>query len=913
MVLGSLRRRTWPAAGLILILVGMGGLRFLLDMPATHGVYIRSGQGDQNERAHLWHDAVDFSATPLTWSTYLWQDKTQTQTLALRSSGNVRLEVNGETVFTSRTTKISELEAFEVVFHEGANALTLIYDGPADLNPRTQIGLYTRQWGLWQPINPYRLYLQAPTRADHDSSTRALWGAYLSLLAIFAGLTLILLRVVPAIVTGRALVGLLVLLILALALRLVVLEQRQDHDPAFYNMAWVWDNYVLYSREMLAGNYPLAGAHFQQGNIAYVGAMQFFLGPSIPGLLTWATVFGVFVVGFIFLAARDAFGAAGGWAAGTAAAVYAPLMFYQQSVNIKAPVIWLLSAAVLALVWLVKRGDFWAAAQFGFWVGLASMTRSTVIFVLPVGILAAWWTPFPRRKRVILAALVPICTALTMLPLYLANLQVGLNSPTSNAGGLAFYLNNNRHADGLNGPETDAVLVARERGGHFTDEFKTDVKNYPMRWAQLLLRKFGLLFAAAEHADDNMLNFYQRGTDASPLLNTLYLWGIGNHNFLMGLVIWAGMLLIWASPQHRRVTALIMLITAAYGFGLLGFFVAARGRIPMVVPALVLVGALPLGIRKAGAQRALILLPIVLLFLMGMDWLAAYFPRPITLAGLPERATPVEATFNQQIRLLGYSDFDTNGYVDITLYWEALKKPDRDLTVFLHLLDDELNAVWGRDVRIGDIGFPDFFTSEWDQGTIFAESYYFKLPGTFPDYERLRLVVGIYDGSQGRVDEWPVTDSTRPLIGNSVELLSIAALPAPSSAPEQSLAVFEDELVLVKADWPLRAVSGETISLDLSWYSQKQPEKPYHLFVHIMEGDTYITGRDNLLWPDLPTDLWEEGRYFDGTMELATEIPPGCYELYLGLYPPDESRRLTVHQQNGSESDRLRLGELCVE
>jgi hypothetical protein len=386
---------------------------------------------------------------------------------------------------------------------------------------------------------------------------------------------------------------------------------------------------------------------------------------------------------------------------------------------------------------------------------------------------------------------------------------------------------------------------------------------------------------------------------------------VGNHHFLMGLVVWAAALLIWSSPKYRRVTLLVVLMAGAYGAGLLGFFVAARGRIPMVVPTLVLVGALPIAIKKAGALRALSLLPGVMLFLIGVNWLAAYFPRPLTLSGLPERAIPVEATFNQQIRLLGYSDFDTSsqpdGYIDITLYWEALEKPDRDLTVFLHLLDKDFNALWGRDVQLGDIGFPDFFTSAWDRGTIFAESYYFKLRETLPEGEQMRLVVGIYDGTQGSVEEWPITDATYPLIGNSVELLSIAVLPAPSPAPERQLAVFDDELVLVEAGW----TSGEAVSL--TWYSQKKPRQPYHVFIHIMDGETFIAGQDSLLWPDLPTTLWQAGRYFDGTLSLPADLPAGCYQLYLGLYPPGESRRLTVHQPDGSTSDRFLLGELCVE
>ena len=641
--------------GFLLALLGMIGLRAALDQHGPHGVHV-SYEGAQDVRAHLWHDALDPEAALIEWSTYIWSDDDGPREFGLRSSGDVTVVVNDEAVFSSDVSERSRLEAFTAPMQAGANLMVLRYDGPASFDHKTQIGLYEKSL-VWLPVNPYRLYINPPSEADVTSSGRYLLLARMSFLAVLAGMALILARVAARILTRREVIPFALLIVFAAVVRLIVLDQREASDPAFYNMDAVWDNYVLFSRRMLVDDFPLAGSHFQQANIAYLGAVQFLFGPSLNFLQIWNSLFGVLAVIFIFLAARDAFGRAGGYAAGFVAAAYAPMLFYQQSLNIAALAIWLLSAVALALVWFIKRGDWRAAAFFGVMMGLVTMTRSTAAFALGAGLLAVLMRPVPRPKRVLLAAAMVIGMVLVMLPLYLANLSVGLNSPTSNAGGLAFYLNNNRHADGLNGPETEAVQLARLRGNHFEDEFVDDLQTYPRRWVELEIRKAGLLFNRAEHADDNMLDFRSRGVEASSLLTVLNLWGLGNHQFLMALILWGGGLLMWSSARHRNLTLALALIPIGYGAGLMLFFVAARGRIPIVAPAMVLVGALPLGVWKAGALRSAALLPLVIVFMMGTNWIADNMPRPTTVGGLPGDGVATPVTFNDQIRLLGYSRF----------------------------------------------------------------------------------------------------------------------------------------------------------------------------------------------------------------------------------------------------------------
>jgi hypothetical protein len=66
----------------------------------------------------------------------------------------------------------------------------------------------------------------------------------------------------------------------------------------------------------------------------------------------------------------------------------------------------------------------------------------------------------------------------------------------------------------------------------------------------------------------------------------------------------------------------------------------------------------------------------------------SYTPRE---PGSPDVATPLQVTFNQDIRLVGYAveslQTTPGGTVDLTLYWQAQTRPDLPYTVFAHLTD----------------------------------------------------------------------------------------------------------------------------------------------------------------------------------------------------------------------------------
>lgn len=111
---------------------------------------------------------------------------------------------------------------------------------------------------------------------------------------------------------------------------------------------------------------------------------------------------------------------------------------------------------------------------------------------------------------------------------------------------------------------------------------------------------------------------------------------------------------------------------------------------------------------------------------------------PVAMAQpLPE--FPAEATFGDQLRLLGYDAAVSSGELVLTLYWQALRPMKEDLTTFVHLLDGD-----GRLLAQAD-GQPqggDYPTSIWDAGEVVVDKKALVWPADAAG--PWQLAVGVY-------------------------------------------------------------------------------------------------------------------------------------------------------------------------
>jgi hypothetical protein len=136
--------------------------------------------------------------------------------------------------------------------------------------------------------------------------------------------------------------------------------------------------------------------------------------------------------------------------------------------------------------------------------------------------------------------------------------------------------------------------------------------------------------------------------------------------------------------------------------------------------------------------------------------LLGYVAVPAKEAALPQTAVPVGAVFGEQITLVGVAfdgDAMPGGQIVVTFYWEALRPPDNDFTVFVHLIDGQGAMLSGHDGRpmMGR-----YTTLAWQPGHLVPDEHRISVPATSPAADR-QLRVGLYIADTG--DRLPVLDN----------------------------------------------------------------------------------------------------------------------------------------------------------
>jgi hypothetical protein len=115
---------------------------------------------------------------------------------------------------------------------------------------------------------------------------------------------------------------------------------------------------------------------------------------------------------------------------------------------------------------------------------------------------------------------------------------------------------------------------------------------------------------------------------------------------------------------------------------------------------------------------------------------------------IAETAVPFNAVFGDQVKLLGCDCVDTavpGQIINLRLYWTALRPPDDNYTVFVHLLDDAGQFITGHDAPPLN---GDYVTAAWEPGDIIPDEHPLTLPpDLLPGTYSLR--VGLYQPESG--------------------------------------------------------------------------------------------------------------------------------------------------------------------
>ncbi|MFZ5915649.1 MAG: glycosyltransferase family 39 protein [Chloroflexota bacterium] len=132
--------------------------------------------------------------------------------------------------------------------------------------------------------------------------------------------------------------------------------------------------------------------------------------------------------------------------------------------------------------------------------------------------------------------------------------------------------------------------------------------------------------------------------------------------------------------------------------------------------------------------------------------------------------------------------------------------------------------------------------------------------------------------------------------------------------PEKASATFDHR---VKLYYPLvdaHLQPGDLLALPLHWQTLAPMREDYHIFVHLGTANTPpLAQNDGPPQNGLsPTSSWQIGQELldRRTLHLPTDLPPGRYQLTLGLYRTSDGRRLPVDGQTTQEA--ILLGHIDI-
>ena len=385
--------------------------------------------------------------------------------------------------------------------------------------------------------------------------------------------------------------------LLALLLRLVYVAQVED-GPLFAEPAVDAQTYTEHAGRIAAGNRLGRGeGPFWQpplypyllAAVSWLSADHFFHAARYVQAL-WGSLLCL----LLYFMGRCHFNQPTGLIAGLGAAAYGPFLFFDGELL---PVSLATALNILGLALLLRCERRPSAAGFGIAgavVGLAALAVPTVL-LFAAACAVRLGLRRPRRH----AAALLVGVGLAIAPVTLRNLVVGGDSVIiSWNSGINFYIgNNSRYEETVAirpGWEWDALAARPRQAGverpsrqsaFFWGEAWREIRADPGGYLRLLARKLFLLGHGDETGRNQPVYFHR---NESSLLAAL-LWKHGGAAFPFGAagpLALSGLLL---ALRDRRAPLPVMYV-AAYGAGVIAFFVTARYRLPMV-PVLLLFAA----------------------------------------------------------------------------------------------------------------------------------------------------------------------------------------------------------------------------------------------------------------------------------------------------------------------------------
>lgn len=229
----------------------------------------------------------------------------------------------------------------------------------------------------------------------------------------------------------------------------------------------------------------------------------------------------------------------------------------------------------------------------------------------------------------------------------------------------------------------------------------------------------------------------------------------------------------------------------------------------------------------------------------------------------------------------------TGSDVVLDVYWQAQQDLAQAYGVRLSLGDSAVDLPLSR-----------WATTNWRAGEVVHEKY------------RLTVPTDVTSGSYP-IALQPLAENGDLLGETAVSLgtLDVTTLDRLYTMPDVDMLLqvqFGDGIVLRGvAVQPVVSQPGGSVQVTLYWQVTAVPPQLVSAFVHLYPPDGANAAQSDQ-WPGgLPTDLWANGQIIvdEHTITLPEALPPGVYEIGVGLYTTSDGVRLTAVAEGLSVAD----------
>jgi hypothetical protein len=266
--------------------------------------------------------------------------------------------------------------------------------------------------------------------------------------------------------------------------------------------------------------------------------------------------------------------------------------------------------------------------------------------------------------------------------------------------------------------------------------------------------------------------------------------------------------------------------------------------------------------------------------------------------------TTLSAVVPERLEMVGYRyepDVISPGdSVYLTVYLQATQPITVGFQTQVNLayMADEWVWAWKRELTPRSV--PGHL---WQPGQIIPERIELETEETIP-YGAYKLQIQWNDHKDG--SPWPIYRNQDVNVLDRV-LLGYIAIPPPvdDSGATAVNARFGDQIVLSGYEVSGTATPGQTVEIVLYWQALRPPDDNYFVFVHLLDAaGQFVTNHDGMpMNGRFATRAWQPEITIQDSHPIALppDLPPGRYQIAVGLYQQETGQRLPVWDAAGIE------------